>query len=213
MTRLSVDVHPDRYDDMPVLKHAITHIAAVPRPSGEPIHVPSHPESVTGDDVTAGEWFVLHTRPRQEKAVARSLDARAVEHLLPLRIKVRYERRRKVRSQLPLFPGYVFLRGTIEQAYAVDRTGRIAQVIQVADQARLARELKQIQFATQQGGDLEPAPYLTAGRRVAVIGGPFQGLIGVVEAVPTNNRLVLQVETLGQAASLEIDCDLLEPID
>ena len=168
---------------------------------------------VTGGGVSTLKWFVLHTKPRQEKAVARAMEAMAVEHVLPLREKVRYERRRKVRSELPLFPGYVFLRGTVEQAYAADRTGRIAQVIHVVDQQRITQELEHLQYALEQGGALQPTPYLQAGRRVVVISGPFQGIVGVVEAAPINNRLVLQVETLGQAASLEIDSDLLELID
>lgn len=169
--------------------------------------------SATADAPSRRKWFVLHTRPRQEKSVARALHAMDIEHRLPLQQTVRYERRRKVQSALPMFPGYVFLHGTLDQAYAADRTGRVVQLIHVADQARMAWELQNVAFAMDHGAALEPWPYLRAGRRAAVIAGPFQGLQGVVEGNLTNDRLVLQVETLGQAASLEIENGLLEAID
>jgi transcription antitermination factor NusG len=49
--------------------------------------------------------------------------------------------------------------------------------------------------------------------RVEVRSGPFQGLQGVVEGRCANGRLVLQVETLGRAVSLEIDGALLDVLE
>lgn len=158
-------------------------------------------------------WFVLHTRSRQEKSLAADLEAREIEHYLPLVDSVRYYGRRKASVQLPLFPGYVFLLGSREQAFDADRTRRVAQIITVTDQDRFQEELDAIRLAQSCGAELDPYPALREGTRVEVRAGPFKGLRGMVENKLRPDRLVLQVDVLGQATSLEIDGALLEPIE
>ena len=58
----------------------------------------------------ARDWYVLHVKPRTEKKVESFLVAYHCFHYLPLRVKIRKVQRRKVRTELPLFPGYVFTR-------------------------------------------------------------------------------------------------------
>ena len=159
-----------------------------------------------------GVWFVLHTRSRQEKALADELAARRVEHFLPLVKRPRFYGSRKVVVEEPLFPGYVFLFGEKEQAYLADRTKRVANIIPVTDQRRLEWELKNIRLALEHDAPLDPYPHLTKGVRVEVRSGPFQGLQGVIEDKGKDSRLILQVDVLGRAVSLEIHGALLEPI-
>ena len=158
-------------------------------------------------------WYVLHTKSRQEKALSETLGAMGVVHFLPLVTQARYYGRRKLRVELPLFPGYLFLCGARDEAFAADRTKRVAKVIEVADQERLCRELAQIRRVLEGGGTLDPYPFLKKGARVEVKAGPWRGLQGVVEERARRNRLVLQVDVLGQAASMEIDASLLEPVE
>ncbi|MHC4587373.1 MAG: KOW motif-containing protein, partial [Planctomycetota bacterium] len=60
---------------------------------------------------------------------------------------------------------------------------------------------------------LTPHNYIKKGQRCRVIAGPLMGLEGIV--VRSNNavRLVLQIDMLGQAASVEIDVDMIEVLD
>jgi len=59
---------------------------------------------------------------------------------------------------------------------------------------------------------LELYPFLRVGVRVEVRSGPLRGLQGLIEDRTRRNRLVLQVNMLGKAASLEIDGALLDPL-
>jgi transcription antitermination factor NusG len=158
-------------------------------------------------------WMVLHTKSRQEKAVARFLAASQIRHYLPLAERVNVIRGRKVRSRVPLFPGYVFLCGEREDAYRTMSSGRICQILYVDDQERLAGELAQIRDALARGADLYRCPFAVVGARCRVTKGPFAGITGVVSRDLGDNRLALQVGMLGQGAVLEIDGDLLEPVD
>jgi transcription antitermination factor NusG len=165
---------------------------------------------VTFPDETVGQWFVLHTRHRQEKVLADMLGAKGVHHWLPMVREPRRYGRHKVTLELPLFPGYLFLRGSVEEAYGADRTNRVVSIIPVKDQRRMDWELRNLYMAIVKGALPEPYRFLARGVRVRVRSGPFEGLEGVVEERSANGRLVLQVETLGQAVSLEIDVRLLE---
>lgn len=75
-------------------------------------------------DESAGQWYVLHTKSRQEKALAQTLEASGVAYFLPLVTRTRFYGRRKATVVMPLFPSYVFLRGELEDAYFADRTKR-----------------------------------------------------------------------------------------
>lgn len=159
-------------------------------------------------------WRVLHVKSRQEKAVTEILGEAGVSSFLPIMRKVRYYGHRKRVVELPLFPSYVFMRGTLEESYFAVSTKRVARVIQVADQDRIEREIEQIRCAVHAGGGLEMSSFLEKGTRVRVTGGPFRGIEGVVEA-PTGgwDRINLQIQTLGRAASLEVDASLLERVE
>ncbi|MEE9129320.1 MAG: transcription termination/antitermination NusG family protein [Phycisphaerales bacterium] len=158
-------------------------------------------------------WHVLRTRSRQEKLIARVLRSAGIRHFLPLVRRVRcYGHRHRVVEQ-PLFACYLFLYGTVEDTYLATATKRIVEVIGVADQQRVAHELQQIQRAVAHGAELALYPYLHVGRRVRVRAGPFRGIEGLVEDSRKPSRLVLQVQTLGRATSVEIDAGLLEQVD
>ena len=158
-------------------------------------------------------WQVLHTRARQEKAVARALLAAGIEHYLPLIRRTSYRGRRKGVVEEPLFACYLFLYGPLESAYFAVSTKRVANVIRVADQRCFVDELEQIHRSLDKGADLSPYRYLKVGRRVRVTAGPFRGIEGLIEDRARADRLVLQIAALGRATSLEIDADLLEAVE
>src|ERR1700722_14628081 len=79
-------------------------------------------------------WWVLHTRPRAEKALARQCIKRDLPFFLPLCHKKWLSRGRMQSSFIPLFPGYVFLHGNGEARLGALETNLVAQVIPVVDQ-------------------------------------------------------------------------------
>jgi len=157
-------------------------------------------------------WFLVHAKSRQEKALAQELSAHGIEHFLPLGTTWRYYGRRKCKSEVPLFPGYVFLFGTTEIAYEADRSDRVAQVLRVADQDRLARDLAPIREAIARNAPLKTYTPIALGSEVEVKSGPFRGIRGRVEQDATADRLVLHVDLIGKAAVLEIERSLLEAV-
>src|SRR6266850_8365778 len=62
------------------------------------------------DELTKPCWYAVYTFAQHEKKVAAELGRRSVESFLPLYSSVRRWSDRRVRLELPLFPGYVFVR-------------------------------------------------------------------------------------------------------
>jgi len=170
------------------------------------------PEGESIRDFT-GLWWVAHTKSRNEKALAQDLIRKDISYFLPMSWKVRRRRDRTIRSLLPLFSGYLFFCGEENQRIEVLRTNRVANLIEVKDQQRLLKELLQIEQALLTGANLTPYRYIKAGQRCRVIAGPLADLQGIVVKTKNATRLVLQIDMLGQAASVEIDTDMIEIID
>ena len=159
-----------------------------------------------------GTWWVAHTKSRNEKALAWQIQRKNINYFLPLTRKVYRRKGRTFRSLLPLFTSYVFFCGDENQRLEVLQTNRVAKLIEVKDQKRLVAELEPILQVLQEGMPLRPHKYLKAGQPCRVIAGPLAGIEGIV-VKGRQTRLVLQVDMLGQATSVEIDMDMIEPID
>lgn len=160
-----------------------------------------------------GRWWVLHTKPRNEKALAGDLERQGIDHYLPL---VRSERRygkRRVRVDLPLFAGYVFMCGDPDDRYTALRTKRVANVIAVEDQERLKFDLRQVHQVVESDEPVDIYPGLQCGRRCRIRSGSLRGLEGVVVRRVGAARIYIEAAILGQSAVVEIDNALLEPLD
>lgn len=158
------------------------------------------------------QWWVLYTKARNEKAVARALDNQQIPTYLPT-VPVRHTyAKRKVAFDVPLFPGYLFMRGTPLERERALQTNRVAHVIQVDDQTRLERELAQIRRAIESGASLELYPSLHIGQRCRVTSGALAGIEGTVLRHGTKSQIVLSVTILSQSALLDFDGALLEPV-
>ncbi len=160
-----------------------------------------------------GHWWVAHTKSRNEKALAHDLVHRDINYFLPMSWKVHRRSRRTIRSLLPLFSGYLFFCGNENQRVELLRTNRVANLIEVNDQQNLIDELVQIERALRAGAPLTPYKYIKAGQRCRVIAGPLTDLTGIVVRAKNATRLLLQIDMLGQATSVEIDIDMLEFLD
>jgi transcription termination/antitermination protein NusG len=161
----------------------------------------------------AGQWWVAHTKSRNEKALAGDLAGKGISYFLPMSWKVKKIRGRTVKSLLPIFGGYLFFCGNENQRVETLKTNRVANIIDVRDQRRLIEELSQIEQAIAGGANLSPHNYLKVGQKCKVIGGALAGLSGIVEKTRNETRLVLQIDMLGQAASVDIGTDMIEVVE
>ena len=156
-------------------------------------------------------WFVAHTRSRQEKALTRHLLPLEVPFYLPVNERVVRRRGRTFTSYLPLFPGYVFLRGSSVERVAALRSNLIVRVLEVSEQDVLGRELRDLRRLQLAGASLEPAHDFAPGDAVRIADGPFRGYRGTVLQERGRLRLIVSVSMLRQSVAVELDRASLLP--
>lgn len=181
-----------------------------------------YPETLLSDDnpEEQGElicldrqWWVAHTRTRQEKVVARELYRQQIPFYLPLVEMTRVYRGWRVTSRSPLFNGYVFVYASEEERVKSLYTNRVWTVLPVPDPERLRRDLCQISRLIASKAPLTLESRLAAGSRVRVRSGSFAGMEGTVATRRGKTRLVVHVDFLQQGASVEIEDFMLERLD
>jgi transcription antitermination factor NusG len=158
-------------------------------------------------------WHVLHVKPRCEKKMGEYCGAHAVACELPLREETKVYQRRRVTVHKPVFPGYVFVHFSAEERVSVLKSNLVVRDLPVVDQAHFVRQLEQIRQALSVDPTLNACEAFTAGRRVRITAGPFMGLEGVVQTVRGKTRVLLNVEMIGRALSVEVGIEMLERAD
>jgi transcription antitermination factor NusG len=152
------------------------------------------------------QWFVAYTLPRHEKSVADRLMNQDIETYLPLYTLVRTWNRRRVEVELPLFPGYVFVKMIITKRMQVLAHPGVIRLVGVNGSAVALPdgEVERLRsyLATWKA---EPYPFLTAGKQVKIKSGPFIGLEGRIIRRKGRMRLIVSLELIQSAILLEMD--------
>jgi transcription antitermination factor NusG len=165
-------------------------------------------------EYTEPRWYAAYTSANHEKCAALQLVQRSVEHFLPLYESVRRWRDRRMKLQMPLFPGYIFVRLALR-----DRL----QVLQVPGVARLVgfnglpcalpdSEIEAMQTCLERKACLEPHPYVQVGRRVRVKCGPLAGLEGIVVRKKNRVRFIISLELIQRSVAVEVEAGDVEGI-
>ena len=159
-------------------------------------------------------WFAVRVRSRCEKLAASELAARRFEvcaATAPHR-RIWIDRVRTV--EMPLFPGYIFARFVPDDQYVVRRCAGIADIVGVAGQPYPIpdEEMESIQILLRSGVDVQKAPFLHIGERVRVRWGPLAGVVGVLERIKSQCRLLISVDFLQRSVAVEVDSALVEPV-
>src|SRR5689334_5793404 len=108
-------------------------------------------------------WWVLHTRPRAEKSLARRCLRRGVSFFLPLHKRQWRSRGRLLCSHVPLFPGYLFLHDDEGGRVAALETNLVARCLPVEDQAQLYADLDRVHRLIVAEAPLTPEERLQPG--------------------------------------------------
>lgn len=158
-------------------------------------------------------WWVLYTKARQEKSLARELYAFQIPFYLPLIKKTTVAKGRKRTSFAPLFSGYIFLHATEAQRIKSMTTNRISRILTVNDPDQLVHDLEQLRRLIALDAPLSLEQQLAPGDKVRVKQGALMGLEGTVMVRRGVTRLLVSVNFLQQGASVEVEDYLLERID
>ena len=171
-----------------------------------------HEGKLDGNSVP--HWYAAYTRANHEKSVAAQMLQRSIQHLIPTYESVRVWKDRRKRLELPMFPGYVFVRLSLENRLSVLNVPGVVRLVGFASRptALAASEIEKLQVLATYGLCAEPHPYLTTGRRIRVVRGALVGMEGLLIRKKGRIRLLLSVDLIQRSAVIEIDACDVEPV-
>lgn len=162
-------------------------------------------------------WYLIYTKPRQERIALENLSRQHYTAYLPM---MRHRRRRKntyVPVVGPMFPRYLF----IYLDDQLDDWGPIRSTVGVANLVRFGGNPARLpgdfvdtlrQRADEDGVHIQPERELRLGDRVRICEGAMAGYEAVFQAKSSRERVVLLLEVAGLAARIQVASSALEPL-
>ncbi|HTT33680.1 MAG TPA: UpxY family transcription antiterminator [Methylomirabilota bacterium] len=158
------------------------------------------------------QWFALCTCANHEKRVAAQLQARGIEHLLPLYRSVRRWTDRRVQLDLPLFPGYLFVHFARPARLRVLETPGVVRLVGFDGRPYPLPEsdIEALRAGIRSALRFEPHPYLKVGSHVRLVRGPLTGMQGILLRKKNIYRVVLSLDLIARSAAVEVDASDIE---
>jgi transcription antitermination factor NusG len=159
-------------------------------------------------------WYAVFTIPQNEKAAVRHLHLRNIESFLPTYETIRvWRNRQRVRTMLPLFPSYLFVRIRRQERVKVLQS---PGVLHIVGNGRECVPLDDAEIEFIRFGLLcrKPEPYdePLVGQKVRIRSGIMQGVEGILVRKKSNLRFVLSLKMINRHAAVEVDADSLESL-
>jgi transcription antitermination factor NusG len=151
-------------------------------------------------------WYAAYTLPRHEKTVARLLIKQEIETYLPLYWVMHCWNHRRVKVELPLFPGYLFVKMLItDRVRILAHPGVIRLVSFNGKPAAIPDDEVEMLRSSLAVCKAKPYPFLTPGKRVRIRSGPLTGFEGRILRRKGTMRLVVSLDSIQRAILLEVD--------
>ncbi len=152
-------------------------------------------------------WYAICTCANHEREVRDQLGQSSVESFLPVHETVRRWKDRRMRLELPLFPGYVFVHLGPRDRLRVLQTPSVARLVGFSGQpaALPDQEIEALRQGVTREIRIEPHPYLRVGHRVRVRTVPRQGLQGILVRKKNGSRFVISFDLILRSVAVEID--------
>ena len=162
-------------------------------------------------------WYLLYSKPRQERLALENLVRQRYEAYLPL-IRIRRRRSGRYVSVVePMFPRYLFIRlsdrsdnwGPIRSTLGVSKLVRFGDL-----PARVPDGLVSALQAQEDESGMQnlPAPELRPGDRVRIVDGVMAGYEGLFHAESGAERVVLLLDIAGKATRVQLSAGQIEPL-
>jgi transcription antitermination factor NusG len=160
-------------------------------------------------------WYVLYLRSRYEKRVHEELLRRGIESFLPVVTEVRQWSDRKKKVEVPLFPGYDFVRIELTQKLRVLQVEGVVKFVSIGNSRPDPvpdEQIESLKLVIVTPRTLRKENPLHGGELVRVKSGPLAGAQGFVVRAKNSTRVVISIESIQQAVSVEVSADQLETI-
>jgi transcription antitermination factor NusG len=161
-------------------------------------------------------WYAIYVKSRCEKKAWQKLTDKGIESYLPLQQKIRQWSDRKKKVELPLLPGYLFVRINRKDYDATLQTEHVVCFVTTAGKASPVRDeeiqtLKRILVPEDLSVELS-IENLAPGQKVQVIAGPLLGMKGELVQLKGKKVVGVHIEQIPYTITIDIPLAHLEMI-
>jgi transcriptional antiterminator RfaH len=157
----------------------------------------------------AVHWYLVHTKPRQEKCALENLERQSYQCYLPTLPSEKLRQGLLTVSDEPLFPRYLFIRlgqGDSAKSWAPIRSTKgvsrlVSFGVKPAKVDDVLIELLRLHEASVQA---EPERLFNPGERVRLTEVPFAGIEGVYQMADGECRAMVLIEILSKPVTMRV---------
>jgi transcription antitermination factor NusG len=153
-------------------------------------------------------WHALYIKSRAEKKALADLQNKGIEAFLPLQKKLRQWSDRKKWVDMPLIPGYLFVKVCNKEHDIALQSNHIVAYVRFEGKAAIIpdRQIEYLKLLLKQDNlDIEIIQEkLEPGQTIEVVAGPLIGLRGKLLERNGKNKVAIELEDIGHSALVEI---------
>jgi transcriptional antiterminator RfaH len=158
------------------------------------------------------DWYVVYSKPHKEEQAQFHLRMKGLDVFFPRLDLLRVAEKRK--RIIPLFPNYLFVRIHLptEFHYVIWSPG-VKRIVSFGDRP-IPLDDDVVTFLKQQtdpGGLIKARSQLRPGQEVEIRGGPFDGLIAIIQDPPdAKGRVKILLKLLSRQISVKLGVEFIK---
>ena len=158
------------------------------------------------------KWIAIYTKSRHEQIVVNELSKKGIESFCPMFKERRQWSDRKKWVHFPLFRSYVFARIHLKENIFVLQTIGVNKIVKFQNKISIIPDqvINDIKNIVDGGYNIQQVDYFIKGDAVRVVSGPLKGINGINQDLKGDSRLIMKVEAIRQAFSIEISSEQLK---
>ena len=158
------------------------------------------------------KWIAIYTKSRHEQIVINELSKKDIESFCPMFKEKRQWSDRKKWVHFPLFRSYVFARIHLKENIFVLQTIGVNKIVKFQNKISIIPDqvINDIKNIVDGGYKIQQVDYFIKGDEVSVVSGPLKGVNGIIQDLKGDSRLIMKVEAIRQAFSIEISPEQLK---
>lgn len=162
------------------------------------------------------QWYVVHTKPRQEAVAIDNLLRQGYATYCPRIVRARHFRKRWQQIAEPLFPRYLFVQlGVgIDDFLPIRSTRGVAGLVSFGNCPAIVPSQVIAAIREQElyiSANVTDHPEWKKGDRIHIIEGPFAGMNGIFEEDNEEHRVCILLDMLGRKNRINISADSIVP--
>jgi len=154
-------------------------------------------------------WYLVHTKPRQEKIALENLERQGYQCYLPTMQAQKIRLGELTYVPEALFPRYLFIRLGHEQSSKswgpIRYTTGVSRLVSFGAEPAKVDDALVLGIQAQEARSKEsPEPLFSAGDRVQINNGAFAGVEGVFQMADGNQRVFVLIEMISKPLSIAV---------